>query len=52
MKDALQDKVGDSRFQLRLQFKSHETDGNNDNDIARWMSGYLPKLIVSYYSYE
>ncbi|MEA3253781.1 MAG: hypothetical protein U9Q17_02400 [Chloroflexota bacterium] len=52
VKDALQDKVGDSRFQLRLQFKSHETDGNNDNDIARWMSGYLPKLIVSYYSYE
>jgi len=50
--DALENRVGQSRFQFRLQFTSDETDGNNDNDLLRWTSGHLPKLTVSYYSYE
>jgi len=51
-KDALQDRVGDDRFQLRLQFRDDETDDDGTNDLLRWEAGYLPKLIVHYYSYE
>ncbi len=51
-KDALGEMVGEDRFQLRLQFRDDETDGNGDNDLLRWTAGNLPKLIVHYYSYE
>jgi hypothetical protein len=51
-KDALQDRVGDDRFQLRLQFRDDETDDDGTNDLLRWEAGYLPKLVVHYYSYE
>jgi len=51
-KDALQDRVGEDRFQLRLQFRDDETDGDGNNDLLRWAAGYLPKLVVHYYSYE
>ena len=51
-KDALQDRVGEDRFQLRLQFRDDETDGDGNNDLLRWAAGYLPELIVHYYSYE
>ena len=51
-KDALQDRVGENKFQLRLQFRDDETDGNGDNDLLRWTVGSLPELEVHYYSYE
>ena len=51
-KDALQDRVGDDSFQLRLQFRDDETDEDGSNDLLRWAAGYLPKLVVHYYSYE
>ncbi len=51
-KDALQDAVGDNLFQLRFQFDQLDTDDENDNDLLRWESGNLPKLVVKYYSYE
>ncbi|MBN1855683.1 MAG: hypothetical protein JW846_01865 [Dehalococcoidia bacterium] len=51
-KDALEDKLGDDWFQLRLQFTDDETDGNGDNDIVLWKAGDLPRLTVKYYSYE
>ena len=50
--DALQDRVGESRFQLRAQFKDHESDEDHSNDLVRWTSSHLPLLLVSYYSYE
>ena len=51
-KDALQDMVGENRFQLRFQFRDEETDGDGTNDLLRWTAQHLPKLIVHYYSYE
>ncbi len=51
-KDALQDAVGENLFQLRFQFDDLATDDENDNDLLRWESGNLPKLVVKYYSYE
>jgi len=51
-KEALQDAVGENLFQLRFQFDQLDTDDENDNDLLRWESGNLPKLIVKYYSYE
>ncbi len=50
--DALEEKLEDGRFQIRLQFKDHETDGNGDNDMLRWTPPDLPRLIVVYYSDE
>ena len=47
VKNALQAKVGSSRFQMRLQFNV-ATDSNGDNDIMRWMTSYVPKLIVTF----
>ncbi len=51
-RDALQDAVGESRFQLRFQFDELETDDGDDDDVLRWEAGNLPKLVVKYYSYE
>jgi len=46
--DALQQAVGDNRFQMRLQFRDTDTDGNHDNDLMAWTSSHLPELIVTY----
>ncbi|MCK9355983.1 MAG: hypothetical protein M0R22_02380 [Dehalococcoidia bacterium] len=51
-KDALQDAVGDDLFQLRFQFDELDTDDENDNDLLRWETGNLPKLVVKYYSFD
>ncbi len=51
-RDALQDAVGENRFQLRFQFDDAETDDENDSDVLRWETGNLPRLIVKYSSYE
>jgi len=50
--DALEDKLGDNYFQVRLQFRDLETDGDGNNDMVRFTSSHLPVLIVDYYSYE
>ena len=47
VKNALQSKLGNSRFQMRLQFDEHETDDENDDDLIHW-SPYNIKLIVTY----
>jgi len=51
-KTALANQVGEDRFQFRLQFVDDETDGENDNDLLRWLSGHEPVLTISYYSYD
>ncbi len=51
-KAAVQDSVGESRFQIRLQFNQDETDSDNNNDMVRWSGTNLPRLIVEYYSYD
>ena len=50
--EALQDRIGESRFQFRLQFKATPTNNDAGNDIARWTSSHLPKITIHYYSYE
>ncbi|MFC2008810.1 hypothetical protein ACFLUT_02010 [Chloroflexota bacterium] len=50
--DALEDRLGDHYFQIRLQFRDEETDGDGNNDMVRWTSSHLPVLIVDYYSYD
>jgi plastocyanin len=50
--DALQDRVGQDRFQIRLQFNDKATDNDGNNDLVRWSTSALPKLIVEYNSYE
>jgi len=51
-KDALQDRVGEDTFQIRLQFSQDETDGDNNNDMVRWSGTDLPRLVVTFYSYD
>jgi hypothetical protein len=51
-KDALQDRVGQDTFQFRLQFNQEETDDDNNNDMVRWSGTDLPRLVVTYYSYD
>jgi len=50
--EALQDRIGESRFQFRLQFRATPTNNDSGNDIARWTSSHLPKITIHYYSYE
>ena len=50
--EALEDRLGDNYFQIRLQFRDAETDGDGNNDMVRWTAGHLPVLVVDYYSYE
>jgi hypothetical protein len=47
VKNALQSKVGNSRFQMRLQFAEHETDGEDDDDLIHWSPQNI-KLIITY----
>lgn len=51
-KDALQDRVGQNRFQIRLQFNERESDNDGNNDLVRWLGSALPTMTVQYYSYE
>jgi len=48
--NAVQGRVGKSRFQFRLQFADGETDGNHRNDLLYWPEQGLPTLTVEYYS--
>jgi hypothetical protein len=49
--DALQDRVGESRLQFRLQFQATPTNNDDGNDIVRWTSTHLPKITIYFYSY-
>ncbi|MCK5213451.1 MAG: hypothetical protein KAQ74_05945, partial [Dehalococcoidia bacterium] len=51
-KEALEDILGEDRFQVRLQFVDMETDNDGNNDLVLWNQDHLPKLIVKYYSYD
>ena len=51
-RDALQDRVGQDSFQVRLQFNDKATDNDTNNDLVRWSGTKLPRLIVQYYSYD
>ncbi len=47
-RDALQEKVGKGRFQLRLQFADMHTDGDNLRDMLHWPRAGYPALTVEY----
>jgi len=46
--DAIEDVLGEDRFQMRLQFNQHETDNDGNNDLVRYTEGHLPRLIIEY----
>ncbi|HHE41370.1 MAG TPA: hypothetical protein ENL12_01825 [Dehalococcoidia bacterium] len=48
--DALQDNVGQGKFQLRLQFPGMATDGDETRDLLHWSREHLPTITVEYYS--
>jgi len=50
--EALEGRIGESRFQFRLHFRTTPTNNDAGNDIARWNSSHLPKITIHYYSYE
>ncbi len=50
IRDALQARLGDDKFQLRLQFAGMESDGDDTRDFLCWRAGNLPTLTVEYYT--
>ncbi len=50
-RNVLQNKVGDELFQIRLQF-ALATDNDDGNDLLRWYGSKVPKLVVTYYSFD
>jgi len=48
-RNALQDRVGESKFQFRLQFADMESDGDMTRDFLHWRDDQLPTLTVEYY---
>lgn len=51
VRDALQDSVGHSRFQVRFQFNEEDTDNNGDQDYIHWDNNELI-LHIEYESYQ
>jgi len=51
VRDALQDRVGHSRFQVRFQFNEEDTDNNGDQDYIHWDNNELI-LHIEYESYQ
>ena len=51
-KDALQDEVGENRFQFRLQFSDGESDYDGVRDMLHWERESLPTLTVEYSAAE
>ena len=50
LQDAVESRLGESRFQFRLQFAEGETDGDHGNDMLYWPGEGLPTLTVEYYT--
>jgi len=46
--DALQARLGESRFQFRLQFAEKISDGDDVRDLLRWRGPGMPTLTVEY----
>ena len=46
--DALQEQVGENKFQFRLQFSDPHSDLDSVRDLLHWERGSLPTLIVEY----
>jgi len=49
MRNALQARLGEDRFQFRLQFADMETDKDMRRDLLNWGGIHLPTLTVEYY---
>ncbi len=49
-RNELQQRITESEilFQLRLQFASHVTDGDDTSDLLLWSPGSLPRMIIDY----
>jgi len=46
--EAIEDVLGEERFQIRLQFNQEETDNDGHNDLVRYNAQHLPRLIIEY----
>lgn len=46
--EALQDVLGQDRFQVRLQFNEEDTDNDGHNDLVRYTASHQPRLVVEY----
>ena len=51
-RDALQEELGESKFQFRLQFSDPRSDFDGIRDLLHWERGSLPTMIVEYHSDE
>ena len=49
LRDALQARLGESKFQLCSQFADEESDGDHTRDFLHWQGTNLPTLTVEYY---
>lgn len=47
-RNALQQRVGQNRFQFRLQFAERMTDGDDTNDLLYWPERNLPRMTIEY----
>ena len=47
---ALQEEVGESKFQFRLQFSDPRSDWDDTRDLLHWERGGLPTMTVEYNS--
>lgn len=48
--EELQERIDESRFQLRLQFPGLATDGDETRDMLHWSRDQLPQMTVEYRS--
>lgn len=48
LRDALQEQVGERRFQFRLQFSDNQSDFDNVRDMLHWDRNVMPTLMVEY----
>lgn len=49
-RNALQQRIGSERFQVRLQFADMESDGDVQRDLLHWPRPALPRLTIEYYT--
>ncbi|MBN1856537.1 MAG: hypothetical protein JW846_06275 [Dehalococcoidia bacterium] len=50
MRAALQEKVGENKFQIRLQFRDPRSDFDDVRDLLHWDRGSLPTMTVEYFT--
>lgn len=48
IRDALQARLGHSRFQMRIHYNETATDGDGQADTMEWLLNGLPELTVTY----